>query len=111
MDWEKGKLPSLNFKDLVAQTFYNQGVLLRIQRLVFKGTTERAEEATQLVECFPSMYKVLRSVPSAANESTNQKKSKDENCKKARGKGENRIFMWKGTCSLPYPLHFKLKWF
>lgn len=111
MDREKGKLPSLNFKDLVAQTFYNQGVLLRIQRLVFKGTTERAEEATQLVECFPSMYKVLRSVPSAANESTNQKKSKDENCKKARGKGENRIFMWKGTCSLPYPLHFKLKWF
>lgn len=53
-----------------------------------KGATERAGGATQLVECFPSMYKALRSVPSTADQPTNQKQSKDEHFKRVRERGE-----------------------
>lgn len=96
VDWEKGKRPSLSFKDLVAQTFYNQGVLLRIQRLVLKGTTERAEGATQLVECFPSMYKALCSVPSAANESPTKRNPRMKIAKKLGGGGKIESLCGKG---------------
>lgn len=67
-----------------------------------KGATERAGGATQLVECFPSMYKALRSVPSTADRPT--KRNPRMNISKELGKGENRTFLWKGTCSFPYSL-------
>lgn len=86
---DKGKLPSVH-RPLTTKECFSES-----KGLCYKVSTKRAGKQPSW-QCFPSVCKALRSVPSTVKH-TNLKKPKGWKLRKVKGKGEdNRSFMQKG---------------